>query len=176
MVGMNERGDLDPWRQWARTPWAWRVRSVGNVVNLSTPLGLLVAKVGRAEVRRGPRGLYLGEHYRLRFPVAGAFTIGNVIITAKTWDELLARNPDLLAHEEAHTWHYLCCLGLPFYPLYAVSMAWSMLTTGDRAAGNFFERQAGLAIGGYRELPTRPLPEVVRGLARGLVLGLRSRS
>lgn len=148
------------------------LRFVGNVVNLSTPLGLAVAKVGRAEVRRGPRGLYLAEHYRLRFPVAGAFTIGNVITTARTWDELLSRNPDLLAHEEGHTWQFLCCVGLPFYPLYAASMAWSMLRTGDRAAGNFFERRAGLAIGGYQELPTRPLPEVVRGLVRRL----RSRS
>ena len=176
MDRVNERGDVDPRRRWTGRPWAWRLRSVGNVVNLSTPLGLLVAKVGRAEVRRGPRGLYLGEHYRLGFPVAGAFTIGNVIITARTWDELLSRHPALLDHEERHTWQYLCCAGLPFYPLYGVSMAWSMLTTGDRAAGNFFERQAGLATGGYRELPVRPLPEVVRGLVRGLVLGLRSRS
>jgi hypothetical protein len=38
-------------------------------------------------------------------------------------------------------------------------MAWSVLRTGDRAARNFFERQAGLAIGGYRELPTRPVRE-----------------
>jgi hypothetical protein len=34
-----------------------------------------------------------------------------------------------------------------------------VLRTGDRAARNFFERQAGLVIGGYRELPTRPVRE-----------------
>lgn len=146
-----------------QTPGQW-LRWVGNFINLSTPMGLLVATVGRAEIRRGPRGLYLGEHYRLKFPVAGAFTIGNVITTASTWEELSARHPDLLAHEEGHTWQYLACLGLPFYPLYGVTMAWSMLRTGDRAAANFFERRAGLATGGYREWPTRPLPEVVRGL------------
>lgn len=177
LVFVQQSDDGVPGHQPDGRAWSWRLRSVGNFVNLSTPLGLLVARVGRAEVRRGPRGLYLGEHYRLRFPVAGAFTIGNVIITPKTWEELLARNPDLLTHEEGHTWQYLCCVGLPFYPLYGLSMAWSMLRTGDRAARNFFERQAGLATGGYREWPTRPLPEVVRGLMRGVrSRGFRSRS
>ena len=38
-------------------------------------------------------------------------------------------------------------------------MGWSMLRTGDRAARNFFERQAGLAIGGYRDVPVKPVGE-----------------
>lgn len=145
------------------TPWQW-VRFAGNLVNLSTPLGLLVARIGHAEIRRGPRGLFLCEGYRLKFPIAGAFTIGNVITTPKTWDALLARNPDLLRHEEGHTWQYLYCLGLPFYPIYGVAMAWSMVRTGDRAARNFFERQAGLTIGGYLDRPVRPMAEGVQAL------------
>src|SRR3954447_25776516 len=67
-----------------QTAGQW-VRLIGNLVNLSTPLGLLVALVGRAEIHRGPRGLFLAEHYRLTFPVAGAFTIGNVITTGTDW-------------------------------------------------------------------------------------------
>ena len=145
------------------TPWQW-VRLVGNFVNLTTPVGLLVAVIGRARIRRGPRGMFLGEGYRLKFPVAGAFTIGNVITTSSTWPELLRRNPRLFEHEERHTWQYLWLVGLPYYPAYGVCLVWSMLRTGDRAARNFFERQAGLAEGGYPDKPVRPIGENVRAM------------
>jgi len=144
------------------------LRSVGNICNLSTPTGLAVAALGRASIRRRPEGLFLAERYRLRFPLAGAFTIGNVLITGGSWDDLERRFPDLLAHEEAHTWQYLYCLGLPYYLLYAACMGWSMIRTGDRAAGNFFERQAGLRPGGYAERPVRPVIVGVRSLAQAV--------
>jgi hypothetical protein len=149
-----------------RTPltgWQW-FRLVGNVVNLTTPAGVLVAAIGGATIRRGPRGLLVGESYRLRFPVASAFTIGSVITTSQTWDELLRRNPRLFEHEERHTWQYLYCLGLPFYLAYGVCLAWSLLRTGDRAARNFFERQADLAAGGYVDVPVRPVGENIRAM------------
>jgi hypothetical protein len=145
------------------TGWQW-LRFVGNYINLSTLVGLGVAKIGRAEIKRGPRGLYLGEGYRLKLPIAGAFTIGNVITTSRTWDGMLAKYPYLIKHEEGHTWQYLYCLGLPYYIPYVIFMGWSVLRTGDRAARNFFERQAGLAIGGYVDYPVRPLREGVRAL------------
>lgn len=132
-----------------------RLRQVGNVVNLSTPLGLLVARLGRARVRPGPRGLLLGEGYRLPFPVAEAFTIGNVVTTRGSWDAVMRRHPGLLAHEERHSWQYLYCGGLPFLLAYGGCLVWSVLRTGDRASGNFFERQAGLIEGGYGERPIR---------------------
>ena len=141
---------------WPKTGWQW-LRFVGNIVNLTTPVGLVVALIGRARLCCGPRGLILGEGYRLKFPVAGAFTIGNVITTGSTWEEKLKELPSLLQHEEGHTWQYLYCIGLPFYLAYGICMGWSVLRTGDRAARNFFERQAGLAIGGYPDLPTRPI-------------------
>ena len=149
-----------------RTPltgWQW-VRLVGNTVNLTTPLGLAVALAGGAHIRRGPRGLLIGEGYRLRFPVASAFTVGSVITTSRTLDELLARNPRLFEHEEQHTWQYLYCVGLPFLPAYGICLVWSMLRTGDRAARNFFERQADLAAGGYRDVPIRPVAANVRAI------------
>jgi hypothetical protein len=154
---------------WPTTGWQW-VRFVGNFINLSTIVGLAVAKFGRATIKRGPRGLFLVEHYHLKFPIAGAFTIGNVITTSSTWDSMLRSNPFLIKHEEGHTWQYLYCLGLPYYILYVIFMGWSVLRTGDRAARNFFERQAGLAMGGYIDYPVRPIGEGVRAVLGKLKL------
>lgn len=126
-----------------------RFRFIGNWVNLSTPFGLSVARLGGARIRHGARGLYLAEGYRYRFPVAPAFTIGNVVITGHSWDELLAERPDLLLHEARHSWQYLVCGGLPFFPLYGLAMLWSYASTHSLALGNAFERDAGLAAGGY---------------------------
>src|SRR4029450_9743918 len=163
-TGNRSTSGQDVLRSWAsrdhaarigtvRTGWPgsggqW-ARFVGDFINLSKVVGLAVAKIGRAEIKRGPRGLYLGEGYRLKFPIAGAFTIGNVITTSTTWDSMLGRYPLLIKHEERHTWQYLYCLGLPYYIPYVIFMGWSMLRTGDRAARNFFEGQAGLAAGGH---------------------------
>jgi len=132
-----------------------RLRGVANWLNLSTPLGLAVARIGRAEVRPTDRHTYLATGYRLRFPVAGAFTLGSVVITYhdRGW---LEDRPRLVAHEERHSWQYVACLGLPFLPLYAAAMGWSMLRTGDRAAANVFEQWAGLEDGGYK-VPGSPM-------------------
>jgi len=162
-----------PIRPMTRSQW---LRFAGNLVNLSTPAGLLVAAVGRARCETRPGGLFLCEGYRLPFPVAGAFTVGNVITTAGRWADLLSRNPDLLRHEERHTWQWLYCAGVGFLPAYGVCLAWSVLRTGDRAADNFFERSAGLAIGGYRDLPVRPVSEGVRAVLGRTAGRLRSRS
>lgn len=132
---------------------AQTVRRWGNLLNLSTPLGLLIAIAGRAEVSAGPRGLILAEHYRFAFPPASAFTVGNVVVTGHTLDRLAEANPHTLDHEDAHAWQYLVTLGLPFLPLYAASSVWSWLRTGDWASANVFERHAGLFEGGYPENP-----------------------
>ena len=128
---------------------AQSLRRWGNWINLSTPLGLLVVKLGAGRARRGPRGLYLADGYRLGFPVASAFTIGNVVITSRRWSELFAGRPNLLRHEERHSWQYLICGGLPLFPLYGLAMLWSYASTRTLARGNVFERAAGLADGGY---------------------------
>lgn len=138
---------------------AERRRRRANLLNLSTPLGLLVARVGRARRRPGPYGLVLAEGYRFGFPVASAFTLGDVVITAHSVDRLLDAVPGLLVHEERHARQYARCLGLPYLPLYLLAMGWSVLRTGDRASANVFERDAGLAAGGYVERPVRPLAE-----------------
>jgi hypothetical protein len=126
----------------------WRVRQVVNAVNGSTLLGLGIAAIGGARVRHGPRGLLLATGFRFDFPPAGAFTVGDVVLTRHDLDWLAAR-PRLLAHEERHCWQYVACLGLPLLPLYAVAAGWSYLRGGDPATHNLFERIAGLADGGY---------------------------
>lgn len=145
---------------------ATRARHILNWINLSTPLGLAVARAGGADVRRGPDLLYLADHYRWAFPTGSAFTVGDVIISRHDLRELVGRRPHLIEHEAAHSKQWMACLGLPFLPLYAVSMGWSWLRTGDRAARSFFERQADLAKGGYQDVPVRPI-----GPAVGAALG-----
>lgn len=137
----------------ARPTVAQRARFGWNLVNLSTPLGLLVAAVGGGRLHWGPRALVFAEHYRYDFPRAGAFTLGNVVVTRRTMDELEARVPGTLDHEDAHAWQYAALLGLPFLPVYLVSAGWSWLRTGDPASQNFLERHAGLVRGGYIERP-----------------------
>ncbi|MDR1513555.1 MAG: hypothetical protein LBS56_08760 [Propionibacteriaceae bacterium] len=137
----------------ALTAWP-RVRRVLNMVNLTTPTGLLVAAVGHAARRPGPDGLTLAEGYRFRFPTGGAFTVGNVVITRLTFADLTRRWPNLLRHEARHATQY-AILGVLFWPTYAATMGWSLLRTGDRAARCALERWAGLADGGYEDVPPR---------------------
>jgi hypothetical protein len=134
-----------------KTSAAERAKVFVNGWNLSTPAGLLIAALGRAKVREGDAGLWLAEGYMLDFPVAGAFTVGNVLVTPSSFDRL---GPDVLTHETAHTWQYMRW-GWLFGPAYLLAMTWSWLRTGDRAARNHFERAAGLASGGYQDVPLR---------------------
>ena len=145
-----------------------RVRHVLNWLNLSTPGGLALAAAGGSRIRRGPACSYLADHYRWRFPAAGAFTVGDVVITRHDLDQLAARRPTLLTHELVHARQWAACLGLPFLPLYVGSMGWSWLRTGDRAARSVFERHAGLELGGYADVPPRPLGPVLADGARRL--------
>ena len=132
---------------------ALRVRQLANAFNLSTGAGLLLAALSRTPVERGPDGLLLGTGYRPKLPLAGAFTVGNVVLYRADRAAIYSR-PDLLRHEAGHATQYAWCLGLPFLPLYAACAAFSVWRTGDPGSRNFFERNAGLADGGYRELPT----------------------
>ncbi|SMO66497.1 hypothetical protein SAMN06266982_11125 [Propioniciclava tarda] len=145
------------------SPDAVRRRALVNRLNLTTGFGLLVARLGRARRRPGPEGLILAEGYRLKFPIAGAFTVGNVVLTARTFDELEASSPGVLGHESRHAWQYYR-LGLAFFPLYGAAAAWSWLRFRDPAIGNVFEKQAGLVSGSYVESalhrPQRRRPDV----------------
>ncbi|MET8002406.1 hypothetical protein [Nonomuraea glycinis] len=127
-----------------------RVRRVVNYVNLATPLGLLLSVVGGATRRPGPDGLVLACGYRYRFPIAGAFTVGNVVLTRRE-----SLDDRLLAHEARHATQWACCAGLPMLPLYLLAMLASVLVCGDQASYNPFERLADLDDGGYPRAPVR---------------------
>lgn len=148
-----------------------KIRRSANWINLSTPLGLMIAKAGSSRLRRGPEALYLADKYRYNFPVASAFTVGDVVISKHDLNELCARRPQLLEHEEMHSRQWMWCAGLPFLPLYVASIGWSMLRTGDRAARSVFERGAGLAKGGYRDVAPRPIGPVIASSVKTLRSG-----
>ena len=131
------------------------LREVGNLVNLSTPLGVLLATAGGARIRRGPHGLLLAERTRLPMFAAGAMTVGNVVLTGGTFGDLVALLPRVLDHESRHASQWLAFGGLPFLPAYLLGGLWSLIRTGDRGSGNPFERAAGLADGGYAAVRPR---------------------
>lgn len=139
------------------------VRTLGNWLNLSTPLGLGIALLGGASLRRGPRGIWLAEGYRLSFPPAGAFAVGSVVVvTRQDLAGLQRRQPRVLEHEEAHVWQWCYCLGLPFLAAYGLASLWSWVRYGDWHSGNWFEVAADLAKGGYQ----RGQPRNWRGLVQ----------
>jgi hypothetical protein len=140
------------------TAWQW-VKLVGNFLNLSSLAGAIVGVLGRAEFSRGPRGLFFANGYKLGFPVAGAFTVGNVILSKH--ERPYFDDAALVRHEERHSWQYFCLIGLPMLPLYVVGVAISFLLTGDPASRNPFERLANLKEGGYVERPIQPLGKTV---------------
>ncbi|MBB1501385.1 hypothetical protein H5397_08090 [Propioniciclava sp. MC1683] len=133
-----------------------RIRHLANWLNLSTPVGLLVAGAGGARVRRRPDGIFVAEGYRFAFPVAGAFTIGDVVTTASTMDRLEARVPGVYAHEVRHAWQF-AATGVWFLPAYLVASAWSLARTGSPALRNPLERHAGLVTGGYAHADGAPI-------------------
>jgi hypothetical protein len=143
-----------------------RVRAAVNLVNGSTAAGVLVAVAGRARLRRGGDGLLVGAGYRLPVPVAPAFCLGNVLVI-RGEDEPFRANRRLFAHEARHATQYAWCGGLSMLPLYGAAALVSWALTGDFGTRNVFERQAGLADGGYSPKPLRPRLRAIGLRARG---------
>lgn len=135
----------------ARSGRRARLRRRVNLVTLATPLGLALARAGRAAVVPGPHGLLLAGCWSLRLvaPRAGAVTVGDVVLLRCDVATALAR-PGLLAHEARHAAQWACWLGpLGFLPAYGLASAWSWLRCRDAAVRNPFEVRAGLVDGGY---------------------------
>jgi hypothetical protein len=139
----------------ARSPWAI-ARTVLTAVNGTTLVGLGIALLTGARVRRGRGGILIAEGYRRKVPPATCFTVGSVIITRRTAEWLLhAERAGLLAHESRHTGQY-AVFGPLFWPFYWLCCGYSWTLTGTYGARNAFERHAGLERGGYRAAPLRP--------------------
>jgi hypothetical protein len=144
------------------------VRRVLNVVNLSTPVGRVVAAVGGARPRRGRDGLLIAHGYRLPVPAAAAFTVGNVVVLraaiTRGRDPIGSVPVALLQHEERHATQYALCGGILMPVLYLGAAGWSWMRAGDHYTRNVFERRAGLADGGYRPpLPPAQIPHAMGG-------------
>ncbi len=124
-----------------------------NWANLTTPLGLVLARVSGCRLEAGRNHLHYALGYAKGLPDAAAFTVGSVVFfrSPVTDPSLHAR---LLDHEQAHAGQYAWCLGLPFLPLYFAAAGTSLFLCGDPASLNPFERRAGLRAGGYG--PRRP--------------------
>jgi hypothetical protein len=132
-------------------PLPIRLRQTANLVNLATPLGLLLAWTGRARLAKGPHGVILAHGYRSPFPAprAGAVTVGDVVLL-RLGAEQFTRLPNLLDHEARHSAQWAWFLGpLGFLPAYLLASGWSWWHSGDFAIRNPFEMRAGLADGGY---------------------------
>ncbi|MFJ7748346.1 hypothetical protein ACIQXM_00125 [Arthrobacter sp. NPDC097144] len=127
------------------------LRRLLNIMNLTTPAGLALARVARCRVERGPDGLLLAGGWNLPLPKAAAFTVGNVILFRPQVARSLAPGSGgpLLRHEARHASQY-AALGLAFFPAYFACAGLSVLRTGNPASGNIFEQLAGLQDGGYR--------------------------
>jgi hypothetical protein len=147
---------------------AHRVRRVANVLNLSTPAGMVLAAVGGAPARRARDGLIVARGYRLPVPPAPAFTVGNVVLVRRAvqpgQDPIGTIPVALLQHEARHATQYAVAGGVLMPLLYVGAAGWSWLRTGDFFSRNVFERGAGLASGGYREHPVRPPAETLAAL------------
>ena len=135
------------------TRWT-RVRTVLNWINLSTLLGLAIARLGGASIVRRGRGTYLATGYRFGFPVASAFTIGSVI-TSKHELDYFRERPVLLQHEDRHCTQYAFVLGVVMLPFYFLCVGLSYAIAGDHSSYNPFERLANLADGNYPPPRTR---------------------
>ena len=126
-----------------------------NWINLSTLLGLLVARIGGTTRHRRGRGTYVCTGYRFGFPVAGAFTIGSVIITKHDLD-WLSESGQCCSSTRTGTAPSTRSSSDPvMLPLYFVSVGISYLLAGDHSSYNPFERLAGLDDGGYPRPTTR---------------------
>lgn len=135
------------------TGWT-RLRTVLNWINLSTPLGLAIARIGGATIVRRGRGTYLATGYRYGFPVASAFTVGSVITSKHDLDYFRDR-PVLLQHEDRHCTQYAFVLGVVMLPFYFLCVGISYAIAGDHSSYNPFERLANLADGNYPPPTTR---------------------
>jgi hypothetical protein len=140
-----------------------RVRQAVNLVNGSTLVGLGVAALGGAVIARSVDGLFTGTGYRLPVPPAPAFCVGNVIVTR---GEGIDPGSRLFRHEARHATQFAWCGGVAMIPLYLAAAGVSWALTGDFGARNVFERQAGLADGGYADTPLRPALRRVTGSSR----------
>ncbi len=144
------------------------IRRRANWLNLSTPAGLLLTALSGARPRRTPDGLYVATGYRWAVPMAGAFTVGDVIVTRQRREGADPTSPlaqQVWEHEKRHAAQY-AYLGLLFIPVYVAAAGYSWAVGGDAWSYNVFETRADLADGGYHRAELRPMARLVSNRLR----------
>jgi hypothetical protein len=142
-------------------------RARWNRVNGTTLAGLGLSTATGCRRSPGPAGTTIAAGYPLRVPAAACFVVGDVIFCHGDAEWL--RSPAMhrvLEHEVRHTYQY-ARWGPLFWPLYFAGSAWSYALTGNFGVRNRFERNAGLADGGYADAPVRP---ILRRLAQQVLI------
>jgi hypothetical protein len=129
-----------------------RTRRALNRWNGTTLAGRKLAQACGLTLEPGPIGTWIAAGYHLPLPAASCFVMGDVIFTRAPSGWLTApAQRRVLLHELRHTYQY-AHLGPAFWPLYWTACGWSYAMTGSWGSRNYFERQAGLADGGYPDL------------------------
>jgi hypothetical protein len=127
-----------------------------NKLNLSTPLGLLIAKIIGGTTIQKENGIYLNYGRKGKYIKADAMAIGDVVLVKQVKGCKLCESgsphdlsDSLLRHELIHSEQYAKFGGIIFLALYLLYSIKSFLIYKNTWQDNIFEIQAGLEDGGY---------------------------
>lgn len=127
-----------------------------NRLNLSTPLGLLIAKIIGGTTIHYKNKIYINYGRKGKYIKANAITIGDVILAKKAKGCKLCEsgNPHdlsnaILRHELKHSEQFAKFGGIIFLALYLFASIKSYIIYKNVWQGNIYEIQAGLEDGGY---------------------------
>jgi hypothetical protein len=130
-------------------------RRILNKINLSTYLGLLIAKIFGGQTVKLDNGLYMNYGRKGKYQKADVVTVGDVFLVKFDKDcihcqqrNLYILSDNLLRHETKHSEQY-AILGLFFIPLYILASIKSYIIYRNFWQGNIFEIRAGLEDGNY---------------------------
>jgi hypothetical protein len=127
-----------------------------NRLNLSTSLGLLIAKIIGGTTIQKENGIYLNYGRKGKYLKADAMAIGDVVLVKQVKGCKLCEsgNPHdlsnaLLRHELKHSEQCAKFGGVIFLALYLFASIKSYIQYKNFWQGNIFEIQAGLEDGNY---------------------------
>ena len=123
---------------------------------MSTPLGLVIAKIIGGTTIQHNNGIYINYGRKGKYNKAWAITIGDVVLakTDKNCDLCKLGRPHnlsaaILKHELVHSEQYAKFGGIIFLALYLFASIKSLIVYKNVWQGNIYEIQAGLEDGGY---------------------------
>jgi hypothetical protein len=131
-------------------------RHILNNFNLSTFLGLLIAKIIGGTTIQLDNHIYINYGRKGKYLKAWAITIGDVVLAKKdkNCDKCKSGKPHdlsdrILRHELKHSEQFANFGGVIFLALYLFASIKSFIIYKNVWQGNIYEIQAGLQDGGY---------------------------